>query len=405
MKETKVILYPAAVGRVGIEREIARIGCDEKAVPVFVNKAEIIPVKIDSVPVAVANILKQEMLSSKGDAVVHREAITGKVERSGVLLLGTRSMYGDLLRKLEFQDYPTVRAVREELGKILNDSNEPVREIKVRSGKMVSLDGVAIMGILNVTENSFYDGGRYPTVAEAVKRAEEMIREGADIIDVGGESSRPGSEPVDEKTELERVVPVVKQIVRDLGGVVSVDTVKSSVAQAAFDAGAEIVNDISGLRFDKNMAKVIADAGVYTVVMHMQGSPKDMQKDPHYDNVIADLIEFFDERVEFAVDRGIERDKIIVDPGIGFGKLLEHNLEILAGLKAFGKYGLPVLVGASRKAMIGTILGGKPPEDRLYGTLGAHLEAIHHGASILRVHDVKEHREMIEIVRKIKPAC
>ncbi len=395
-------VYPLTDDAGGLIKTIAKVGCDDRSLPIFASKAFVIPVMIDSVPSAVANILKQEMLSAKGDAAVHAGTISGKAERSAVVLLGTRSMYRDLIHKLAIQDYPTVTKVRDELRLFLDRMDNSVKVLKTRTGKAVGLDRVRLMGILNVTENSFYDGGKYAAKDEGLRQAEKMVREGADIIDVGGESSRPGAQPVEEAVEIERVVPIIEAIAKEFGTPISVDTVKSGVARAALEAGADIVNDISALRFDGRMAEVVAKSGANVVLMHMQGTPRNMQTDPRYEDVVGELIGFFDERVEFALGNGIDREKIIIDPGIGFGKKLEHNLEILSQLQAFGKYGLPVLVGVSRKSMIGALLGDVPPSERLYGTLGAHMTAAESGAAILRVHDVKEHREMLEIAYRIR---
>lgn len=405
MSKGTLRIYPLP-GEAGfVMKEIEKAGCDERSFPIFAAKVRVLPVKIDSVPVAVANILKQEMLSAKGDAAIHREAITGKTDRSAVILLGTVSNYRDFLNKLAVQDYPTVRAVSAGLKDVIANAGGAPAGLTTRTGKTLDLTKPAIMGVLNVTEDSFSDGGKFIDPSAALAHAEEMAAAGAAIVDIGGESSRPGAAPVGEADELARVVPVVEKLAGRTKALLSVDTVKAAVAKAALDAGADIVNDISALRHDPAMAEAVAESGAHVVLMHMQGEPQTMQDDPRYGDVVGELIEFFDERMEFALDKGIERDKIMIDPGIGFGKTLAHNLEILAGLTAFGKYGLPVVVGASRKRMIGEILGGRPAGERLYGTLGAHMTAVLNGASIIRVHDVGEHRDMLDVVWKIKTNC
>ncbi len=262
-------------------------------------------------------------------------------------------------------------------------------------------DRVLVMGILNVTPDSFFDGGRHLDMAAAVKHALAMVRDGADIIDVGGESSRPGAAPVPAEVELSRVVPVIEQIEGRSDVVVSVDTTKAAVARAALAAGAKIVNDISALRFDPEMASVIADAGAYVVLMHMQGTPRTMQENPTYTDPVAEIKAFFADRMAAAVRAGIDESRIILDPGIGFGKRLEHNLAILRGIAEFGELGAPLLIGLSRKSFLGEILG-IPAEDRLIGTVAANAIAVRNGADIIRVHDVKEGMQTAEVGRRLR---
>lgn len=252
------------------------------------------------------------------------------------------------------------------------------------------------MGIVNVTPDSFSDGGRFADADSAVAHGKALLAEGADILDVGGESSRPGSEPVPVDEELKRVVPVIDRLAREAGAVVSVDTTKARVAAEAIAAGAVIVNDISALRFDPRMADVVAAKQAGIVLMHMLGDPRTMQQDPRYGDVIGEISEFLRERCTFAVQAGINLDGIVIDPGIGFGKTVEHNLEILRRLAGFSGIGRPVLVGPSRKAFIGHLLGGLPAGERLEGTGAAVALAIAGGAAIVRVHDVGA---MVRVVR------
>ncbi|MFN3134793.1 MAG: dihydropteroate synthase [Candidatus Kryptonium sp.] len=256
-----------------------------------------------------------------------------------------------------------------------------------------------IMGILNVTPDSFSDGGRYFTVDSAVEHAMKMIEDGADIIDVGGESTRPGSEPVPLEEELRRVIPVIKEIVKRADVPISIDTYKSEVARQALDNGAVIVNDISGLRFDEKMVEVIAQYNASVVIMHIKGTPKTMQQNPYYDDVISEIYSYLSESVEKARSYGIKQ--IIVDPGIGFGKRLVDNLEIIRRLREFKSLGYPVLIGVSRKSFIGNILN-LPVEERLEGTAGAVAISVWNGANIVRVHDVKEMARVVRIVDAIK---
>jgi dihydropteroate synthase len=251
------------------------------------------------------------------------------------------------------------------------------------------------MGVLNVTPDSFSDGGRFASEADAVLHGIGMAAEGADIIDVGGESTRPGAEPVDAAEEAARVVPVVRRLAREVDVAISVDTTKAAVAEAALDAGAVIVNDVSAMRVDDAMAAVVAGSGAGVVLMHMLGNPRTMQADPRYDDVVAEVTTVLAGWAAEAEAAGIARDHIVLDPGIGFGKTAAHNLSLLRRLDRVVATGYPVLVGPSRKSFIGLTLG-LPLEERLEGTAAAVAWAVASGARIVRVHDV---RPMVRIVR------
>ena len=266
-----------------------------------------------------------------------------------------------------------------------------------------------IMGVLNVTPDSFSDGGRYLDPERAVERALEMQAQGADIIDVGGESTRPGSERIGADEELKRVEPVLEEICDKLSVPVSIDTYKSEVAEAAIRAGAAMINDISALRFDSGMVNVVKEYDVPVVLMHMKGTPKDMQENPHYDDVMHEIISFLHERKEFAVNNGIDGEKIIVDPGIGFGKRtgkgIEDNCEIIGRLRELKVLGSPILVGPSRKTFIGNVCSDDdkplPVDRRIEGTLAAVALSAVNGADIVRVHDVAEARRCLKLVDSI----
>ncbi len=257
------------------------------------------------------------------------------------------------------------------------------------------------MGILNVTPDSFSDGGRFFDRGKAVEHALAMVRDGADVIDVGGESTRPGAEGISEREELRRVIPVIKELRQKPGIVVSVDTRRSKVAHEAIEAGAKIVNDVSGLRYDKDMAAVVADSGAALIVMHMKGTPKDMQVNPAYKDLIGEVMEDLRKSVQTARAAGVAEEKIIIDPGIGFGKTFEHNLQILNRLDEFLAIGRPICVGTSRKAFIGKALGIDGPAQRLSGTIATCVLAIMKGASLLRVHDVGQVRQAAQITDSI----
>ena len=259
-----------------------------------------------------------------------------------------------------------------------------------------------IMGILNVTPDSFSDNGLYFDKTKAVKRALQMAEEGADIIDIGGESTRPGSEPLAIEEELRRTIPVIEALSKEIDVPLSIDTYKSGVAKKALDAGAAMVNDISGLRFDPSMPKVVAEYKVPVVVMHIKGAPKDMQKNPVYEALMPEIMDSLRESIRFAMESGVPEDKIIIDPGIGFGKTPENNLEIIHNLQGLTLLEKPVLIGPSRKAFIGKVLGDVPPTARLEGTAAAVAVSIMNGANIIRVHDVKEMARVAKVADAIK---
>lgn len=246
------------------------------------------------------------------------------------------------------------------------------------------------MGVLNTTPDSFFDGGQYAALDTALARAELMLAEGADILDIGGESTRPGAEPVSEAEELRRTLPVMEAILaRFPQAIISIDTTKSGVAARALQAGACIVNDISGMTFDPRMREVAAQAGALVVLMHIQGTPRTMQQSPHYTDVVVEVRDTLYAHAQRAQQAGIPRENIWLDPGIGFGKTLEHNLQLLRHLPTLKSLGYPVLIGTSRKSFIGHLLGGLPAEERLEGTLATLALSVVWGADIVRVHDVQ----------------
>jgi dihydropteroate synthase len=259
-----------------------------------------------------------------------------------------------------------------------------------------------IMGVLNITPDSFSDGGLYFDPFKALPHALTMIKEGADIIDIGGESTRPGSERISTHEEIRRAIPVIEALSEKVTVPISIDTYKSEVAKAAVKAGASMINDISGLRFDPEMVSVASEYGVPIIIMHMKGTPESMQKNPTYHSLIQEIIEFFEERINRAMSAGIVRDKILIDPGIGFGKTFKHNLEIINKLKAFEVLDCPIVVGPSRKAFIGKILGGLVPHERIDGTSAAVAISVFNGANMVRVHDVKQMAHVVKVADAIK---
>lgn len=258
-----------------------------------------------------------------------------------------------------------------------------------------------IMGVLNITPDSFSDGGKFFDTEKAVEHALQMIQDGADIIDIGGESTKPGSDPVSESEEIRRVKPVIESLVKETSVPISIDTYKPRVAEECLRAGARIINDVSGLR-NEEMIKVVAQYKVPVVIMHMKGTPKNMQENPVYEDLVGEIKEFFRERIQAARETGIQ--DVILDPGIGFGKTLEHNLQILKRLGEFKELGYPILVGTSRKSFIGKLTGDAPAEQRLEGSLASMVIAVMNGATIVRVHDVKPAKKAVQVADAIKYA-
>lgn len=279
--------------------------------------------------------------------------------------------------------------------------DESGRILSTRHGNIDMRRRTALMGILNVTPDSFSDGGRYLEARKAIARGVELAGQGADIIDIGGESTRPGARPLSAPEEIERVVPVVRELRRVISIPLSIDTVKAEVARAALDAGADVVNDISALRFDPDMISLIVEEKVPVVLMHMQGTPRTMQESPRYQNVLQEVKDFLRSRVAFSVERGVAPERIVVDPGIGFGKDLEHNLALIRGISTLTSLAQPVLVGPSRKTFIGKILN-VGADDRLEGSLAAAVAAVLGGAGMIRMHDVKEARRAMALADAIR---
>ena len=257
-----------------------------------------------------------------------------------------------------------------------------------------------IMGVVNVTPDSFYDGGRYLDTEAAVAHAVRLVEEGADLLDVGAESTRPGADAVNEVEERRRVIPVVTAVAKAVTVPISIDTSKAAIAREALDAGAVLVNDVTALRGDSAMVDVVARSGAGIVLMHMHGTPRTMQQAPRYNDVVEEISVFFEERIHFAMTHGIVRRQIILDPGIGFGKLLVHNLTLLAQLRCFEIFECPLLVGVSQKAFLGQLLD-RPVQERQWGTAAAVAMAVDRGAGILRVHDVRAMKDVVQVAAAI----
>lgn len=264
--------------------------------------------------------------------------------------------------------------------------------------------GPLLMGIINVTPDSFADGGEFFHFDQALAQARALAAAGADLLDIGGESTRPFADPVPLDEELRRTIPLIRAVRAEIPLPISIDTYKAPVAQAALEAGAHIINDISALRFDPHMVHLVRETRAPVILMHMQGTPRDMQTNPRYADLLGEIKAFLDERLRFALENGLSQDRIVLDPGIGFGKTFAHNLEILNNLEVFLDLGCPLLVGPSRKAFLGHLLGGLPPPQRDVGTLAALALAALKGASILRVHNVAFARQFFQVFHAIRRA-
>ena len=374
--------------------ELERVGADPGGVARMTPKAGFLAIRVTGLKAPAANILKQEMLSVGGDAAVARGVVNCAVERSDAVILGTRKQVRRLVDKLRPQPFGLGR-LADELLDLLRPGDAPV--LRWHGGEVPLDRRPLVMGVLNVTPDSFSDGGEHFDPGAALDRALEMVEQGADILDVGGESSRPGADPVPEQEELRRILPVIEHLAPRVRVPVSVDTYKASVARRAVEAGAAVVNDISGLRMDPAMAPTVAELGCTVVVMHMRGTPRTMQTDTRYDDLMGEIFEALEGSVGAALEAGVPRERVWIDPGIGFGKSPEGNLVILRRLGELRSLGCPILVGASRKSFIGRALGIDDPKDRLEGSLAAAVLAVWNGARVVRVHDVRETRRAVDL--------
>ena len=383
--------------------ELESVGAQPPGRRIMWHKAAFLPIKLERLPCVAANVLKQEMLARGGDCAVHMDCVTLDREETSVLLLGTRAQYEDLIAKLRQQGFGLPELARQ-LSDLLADVDAPPRPMKVGQHTLPLGERTLIMGIINVTPDSFSGDALGDDVEAAVGQARRMCEEGADILDVGGLSTRPGSDPIPVGEEIRRVLPVIERLVAPDGMPlpVSVDTYRSEVAQAAVDAGAHIINDITALRGDPRLAEIAARHDTGLILMHIQGTPRTMQENPHYDDLLGEVIQYLRDGINTALGAGVKKARIWVDPGIGFGKTLDHNLELLRRLGELKSLGCPLMIGTSRKSFIGRVLaqskGGKipPPTERVIGTGATLAVSIANGADIVRVHDVAH---AVEIVR------
>jgi dihydropteroate synthase len=382
-----------------IRAEMERIGCSSRGIEIMTPKGSFRAVKLEGLNFAAANILKQEMLSKGGEAVTSREVYSKKEAQSDVLLLGTLRQYQDLLKKLRMQPFKSLVAIASEVEQALaRYAGEGLQPLTIAGRTFNWGERTYIMGVANVTPDSFSGDGVGDDMEAALERAHGMIEEGADIIDVGGESTRPGSEPVSAEDELRRVIPVIEGLAQSTDVPISIDTYKAKVAEEALAAGAHLVNDVWGLGMDPSLAEVVARHEMPLVLMHNRSRPKDAAQTERlggrylgveYKDLMGDIIRELRESLALAREAGVVRERIIVDPGIGFGKTVEQNLRLMAELAELKVLGLPILLGASRKSFIGYTLD-LPIEERVEGTAAAVAIGIANGVDIVRVHDVKQ---------------
>jgi dihydropteroate synthase len=373
--------------------ELLRLGADPEGARRMAGRMVGRLVKLSAVPCKAANILKQEMLALGGDAAVARGTVACQLPATDVLLIGTDKSLRILARRLASQPFG-LREVGEEITQLLERLGHPPRHL-VGAGVTLTLDRPRIMGVLNLTPDSFSDGGAFASPDEALRHALQLVADGADILDIGGESTRPGAAEVPTQQELDRVLPVIERLRQEVDIPLSIDTTKAEVARAAMAVGVNFINDISGLTFDSAMVGVAAATGAGLFLMHTRGAPRTMQQDTAYADLLGEILASLQHSLAVATAAGIATERLAVDPGIGFGKSVAGNLEILRRLGAFHSLGYPVLLGTSRKSFIGKTLQQESPADRLYGTLATLALGVASGVQLYRVHDVRAARDVV----------
>jgi dihydropteroate synthase len=370
-----------------VARELERTESEPEGVALMAPKGRVYAVRLDDVPLKAAPLLKQELLAVGGDSAHARGIADHSAPTTSAVLLATWGQYRRMLPKLARQPF-RLAAIGEEVERALRAYlRHGPREVRGAHRSLTVGDRPRVMGVVNVTPDSFSDGGRFLDPKAAVAHAEQLVGEGADLVDVGGESTRPGATPVSAEAEWRRIEPVLRGLAGRISVPISVDTRHAEVALQAVDAGADLVNDVEGLR-DEGMRRAVARSGAAAVVMHMRGSPTTMQEDLAYADVRDEVFRWLAARTEEAVADGVAPDRLLVDPGIGFGKSPEQSFELLAHAGEFRSLGYPVVLGASRKSFLGAALGSKDPGERLEAGLAAAVLAAEHGVEVIRTHDV-----------------
>jgi dihydropteroate synthase len=378
-----------------------RVGVDPMGVKLMEGKTLHLNLKVEGIDPRKANLLKQEMLSLGGDVAVDGRGLDCSTKQTDALLMGTQKHFEKLILKLE--QYPDLHPLGQSIKETLKNISKTHYSIRCQKRILPLGKRTLLMGVLNVTPDSFSDGGLFFDKEKAISHALRMVEGGADIIDIGGESTRPGSKPLELEEELRRVIPVIESLAKEVDVPLSIDTYKSTVAQRAIEAGAEIINDISGLHFDPSLAKVAAKNDTPLILMHIRGKPETMQKGVHYDSLFSDILQYLKESIQRAESTGLDSRQIIIDPGIGFGKTAEDNLLIIKNLYEFRILGKPILLGTSRKSFIGKILNTEVG-DRLEGTLSSIAISVLNGAHIIRSHDVLQAKKAIAVADAIRLA-
>jgi dihydropteroate synthase len=382
--------------------ELKKINVSSQGVEVMSPKALGCSIKLTDVKLGAANILKQEMLSVGGDAAVARGVVNGKEEFSDVILLGNADKIKKLIKKLKHQTIFDLPKIQNDLQIMLTQLLGTTKFSLNCAGKDLDLSKTRVMGILNVTPDSFSDGSKFMRLDNAIAQAKEMIANKVDIIDIGGESTRPGADSVSTEEELKRVIPVIKAIRVFSDVIISIDTSKAVVASEAIAAGADIINDVSALEGDEKMLRVLQEnPDIPIILMHKKGTPQTMQINPYYDDVIDEIISYLADKINFCESNGIAKERIVIDPGIGFGKRQEDNLKIIQRLKEFHTLGVPILLGTSRKGFIAKIYDSTP-EEREEATLATTAFAFQSGVQIVRVHSVLSNVRLLQTLQAIK---
>jgi len=367
--------------------EMEAITCDPRGIKIMQEKLSRYTIKITDISGHLALVIKETALSCGAECAMPRDIIINPKKNCDILLLTQKNNLKLIINKLAKQAFKTLKTLSNQLKSFLKEEN-------------ISIP--VIMGILNTTPDSFSDGGNFNTKETALAHAKKMIKEGARIIDIGGESTRPGSAEISIKEELKRTIPIIKELRKNNKKIlISIDTTKSLVAQKAAEAGANIINDISGLTRDPKIAKIAAKYKTKLIIMHRTGNSKIMQQKTEYADLIKDILSFLQKSIDIALEAGVKKENIIIDPGIGFGKTTEQNLYIIKHLCAFKSLGYPVLLGASRKSVIGNILKNNPTE-RTAGTIATSIMGQLNNADYLRVHDVKENINAVKIFKNLQ---
>ncbi len=382
-------------------QQMKKVGVDPTGVKLMEGKTLHFNLKVEGIDPRTANLLKQEMLSMGGDVAVDGRGLDCSTLQTDALLMGNQKHFEKLTLNLE--QYPDLHPLCLSIKETIKNISKTHYSIRCRKQTFTLGKKTILMGVLNVTPDSFSDGGLFFDKEKAISHGLRMAEEGADIIDIGGESTRPGSKPLELEEELRRVIPVIESIAKEVDVPISIDTYKSAVAQRAIGAGAEIINDISGLHFDPGLAQVAAKEDLPLVLMHIRGIPETMQKNVHYDSLLSEILQSLKDSIQRAESAGLDPGQIIVDPGIGFGKTLEDNLLIIKNLFEFRILGKPILLGTSRKTFIGKILNAQVT-DRLEGTLSSIAIGVLNGAHIIRSHDVLQAKKVIAVADAIKMA-